>query len=305
MTFVYLTCYCSFAMLDCFDGYPFINPLLPLVSWKWYLTGLPIIGTIGYWILVVMINVGFGLLIQKYHQSLLLLLLLLFLFPVCFNIHKPVFPFPLDDIVYLQPSWNNLDLTPAQQFYQISRELDVIALRHHKVKIIVIPESGFSHNLWAWKDHLGAWICLDDVNLFIGAHRYDHDKKYNSLYHIKNGTIVSWYDKTHLVPCVERIPWLLRKVFTGLFTDGDEVFSYPHNDQDCGEMCGMQPVICSELFCDKKLPVDNRPILFICNDSWLSLDYAKQLAQRSAQLYGLRHNCAILYVGSYDMKLLQ
>jgi hypothetical protein len=50
--------------------------------------------------------------------------------------------------------------------------------------------------------------------------------------------------------------------------------------------------------------VQDKPILFICNDSWLALDYAKQLAKRSAKLYSLRYQVPLVYVGSYDYALL-
>jgi hypothetical protein len=80
------------------------------------------------------------------------------------------------------------------------------------------------------------------------------------------------------------------------------VFSYPAKNQK--NIGGFQPCICSELFFEKKKSAQSDPILFICNDAWLGLDYAKDLAKRSAQLYNLLHQVLIVYVGSYGMEII-
>lgn len=306
VTFLYISCYCSFAMFDCFDGYPFINPLLPLVSWIWYLRALPYIGLLSYWIMIILVNLAIVHLLEEPNVLAWLLLFGLLFFWIFLPLSnlKKTFPYDSDMIAYIKPTWNKGYLHEQEQFYAIARKLNELALKDSKIKIVVIPEAGFSHNLLAWNSQLSAWTDLfDDVHIFIGAHRCEGQSTYNSLYHIYNGEICGWYDKTHLVPFVERIPFLCRfiNVFDTLFAHN--YFSYPMSNQLDVEFLGFKPYICSEIFLKKNRSIESRPILFICNDSWLSLDYACNLAQRLAILYALSSDCAMIYVSSYCMKI--
>lgn len=307
VTFICITCYCSLAIFVCLDGYPFIHPLLPLVSWTWYIRPVAYFGTIAYVIIIVVVNVTVASLYRKVDGATLIFLLMLLGFPALFqpplykvNVHT-------SEMVYLQPAWNDTRLPSAHMFYEIARQLDCLALHNPHVKFVLIPESGFAYNLLDWRNRLDAWTSLfDDVTIFIGAHRHDKGKVFNSLYQINNGKIINYYDKSHLVPFVERMPdwvsWI--PVFNCVFTTHDQVFSYPIQDQAHVDVAGFQPFICSELFFEGKRPVQDKPILFICNDSWLALDYAKQLAKRSARLYSLRYQLPIVYVGSYDWEVI-
>lgn len=307
--FIYLTCYCSLAIVDCFEGYPFINPLLLLVSWNWYLRPICYFGSLYYWIVIIMINLILSKLVIKYDTNSLIFLVLLLFFPVLFQPPEVLSEFIDDEIAYLKPTWNDMDLTQAQKFYQISRQIDYLVLGSPDIKYIVIPESGFPHDLLAWESRLHVWTSLftKDTSILIGAHRRCESKVYNCLYQIdSDGKIVAWYDKSHLMAFVERIPWVFRKIsiFANLFTQDDAVFSYPAQDQEDISIVGCRPYICSELFFEAKRPVRDRPIVFICNDSWIGLPYARDLAKRSAQLYSLRYQVPILYVGSYDCEII-
>jgi apolipoprotein N-acyltransferase len=287
VTFICLTCYCSLAIFVCFDGYPFIHPLLPLVSWTWYIRPVAYFGTIVYVIVIVLVNLSIASLYRNVDRMTLIFLLVLLGFPALFQPPFTKIIINKCEMVYIQPLWNDRNFSPAQMFYEIARQLDCLAIDNPNVKFVLIPESGFAHDLMAWHDYLHAWTSLfDDVTIFIGGHRYEQEKVFNSLYHINNGRIVSYYDKNHLVPFVERIPgwisWI--PMFNCVFTTHDHVFSYPTKDQSDLIVAGFQPFICSELFFEAKRPVQDKPILFICNDSWLALDYAKQLAKRSAKL---------------------
>ena len=125
------------------------------------------------------------------------------------------------------------------------------------------------------------------------------------MYQLYDGQIVACYDKEHLMPFVERIvPWL-PFVLGNILTTQDRAFAYPTDDQSNLIMAGLQPVICSELFCGHKTIVADKPVLFICNDSWLSLHYAKELAKRHAKLQSLLNQVPIVYVGANDWEIMQ
>ena len=306
VTFICLTCYCSMALFDCFEGYPLINPLLPLVSWSWYLEPIVYLGTFSYWIIIVFVNVSIVSLYKKFDIKTLIFLMMLLGFPALFYRYSEKIIVKKDGIFYLQPTWNDRKFTPHQIFDAIGKQIDQLAMQHSNIKFVFIPESGFPCNLLHWGKKLDRWTSLlpDTTTIFIGAHRYHEGKVFNSLYQIQDGKIVQMYDKEHLMVCVERIPrWL--SISSGLFTTDDCVFSYPMHDQSNLIMAGFQPIICSELFYEKKKVVRGVPILFVCNDSWLSLDYAQQLGKRSARLCSLQYRLPIVYVGAYDWEIIQ
>lgn len=340
-TFMYLTCYCSLAICGCLEGYPFINPLLPLISLP-----APIfyISTLFSWFAIIVCNliaasVYNGSIGNAIKLSCLLLLCwsMVSIFDVKKNVKKVI---KKSDLVFVQPTWCTSDQTPAQTFYDIARKLDQIALSSPQAKYIVMPESAFPYNLMAFADRFEAWTSLfdpalqflsdDDVTIFIGGHYHDeHNHIFNSLYQISDGKIVGRYDKQHLVPFVERMPWFVQwiPILKNVFQDQSCWFSYPTEDQSDIVMEGFKPCICSELFftcpppCPPKLHAkagepwrrrkqnriacSDNPILFMCNDSWFKLKYIRDLAKRCVQLYALQHDVDIIYVGHYDMVHLQ
>jgi len=212
-----------------------------------------------------------------------------------------------NEMIYLQPTWNDQPLTQAQTFYEIGKRLDWIAIHYPTVKFVLIPESGFAYNLLDWENKLGAWTSLfsSETSIFIGAHRYEQDKKFNSLYQIQDGKIINWCDKNHLVPFVERIPWICKSipVLHNFFTDQHAVFSYPITKNR--KIGGFESIICSELFCKDIKPSQDAPILFICNDSWFCLDYAKELAMRCVKLYSMRYSVPVIFVGSDRFEIIE
>ncbi len=253
VTFICLTSYCSMAIFGCLEGYPFINPLLPLVSWSWYLGPIKYIGVINYWIIVICINLSIARLYIKFDIKILIFLIMLLSFPIMFSPFPKKINVKKNDFFYVQPTWHNQKLTAAQMFYRIGRELDLVAIDWPDITFIVLPESAFPYNLLDWQNKLDVWTSLfDNVTIFIGAHRYENGKKYNSLYQLSEGKIIAWYDKQHLMPFVERIvPWL-PSGFANILTTQDKVFSYPDHDQSNIIIAGFKPMICSELFCEQK-----------------------------------------------------
>ena len=296
----------SFAILDCFEGYYLANPLLPLVSWPWFMCPLFYFGELLYCVLLVLINLAFARLFIKPDGKSLIYLMILFCFPFFFQPPPSSIIVDCNEIVYLQPSWNDSNLKPAQKFYTISRKLDEIAERCPTVKYIVMPESSFSHSLLDWEDKLDAWTSLFSPStiIFIGSHRKDAvtGKIYNSLFVIQDGKIIGWYDKQHLVFFTERQPKLFKNwpILRDLFISSE--FSYSEQqDTWCGEF---QPAICSEIFCGMRKFKGDKPILFVCNDSWFGLSYARQLAKNAATLCAIKHGVPIVYVGSFDWGVL-
>ena len=297
----------SFAIVDCFEGYYLANPLIPLISWPWFMRPVFYFNELFYLILLVFINLAFARFFIKPDGTSLIFLGALFCFPVFFQPPPSSILVDCNEIVYLQPSWNEANLTPAQKFYTISRKLDEIALHRSAVKYVVMPESSFSHNLLEWEDKLDAWTSLFSPTtiIFIGAHRQNEaaGKIYNSLFAIQDGKIIGWYDKQHLVFFTERQPKLFKNwpILSNLFISNE--FSYPEQQNSwSGEF---QPAICSEIFCGIRQFKGDAPILFVCNDDWFGLGYARVLAKNAARLCAMKHGVPIMYVGSFDWDVLK
>jgi len=305
VTFILIINSLSFAIFDCFEGYYLSNPLLPLVSWTWFIRPIFYFGELFYWILLILINVSLASLLIKFDIKTLIFLIIFFCFPFLFQPRLSSIMINQDEIVYLQPVWNDDNLTSAQKFYAISRKLDEVAKHCPTVKYIVMPESSFSYNLLDWQGKLEAWssLFLSTTIIFIGAHRQEKgdDKIYNSLFAIQGGEIIGWYDKQHLVFFTERQPKLFKNwpIFSELFISDE--FNYPrHQNNWCNEF---QPAICSEIFCGMRSFRQDKPILFVCNDAWLGLGYACQLAKNAVRLCAMKHGVPIIYVGSVDLNI--
>ncbi|MDP3788499.1 MAG: hypothetical protein Q8Q60_04280 [Candidatus Chromulinivorax sp.] len=289
-----------------------MNPLLLLVSWTSWIRPVSYFGTISYWILIVLVNLSIANVYNRPTINSLIFIMLIICCPSMISLFvknkNDKFFIKKNEFFYVQPTWSDVHVDAAQTFYEIARRLDHIAMSDPEVKFVVIPESGFAYNLMGWENKLNVWTSLfDDVTIFIGGHFYDDcGNIFNSLYQISDGKIIARYDKQHLVPFVERMPswiqWI--PILKDVFIQDSCTFSYPEHDQSDVIMAGFQPRICSELFLNKNRPVNNKPILFICNDSWLALDYARNLAKRSAKLYSLQYQVPIVYVGSYDCQII-
>lgn len=310
VTFICLTRDCSLALCDCLEGYPLMCPLLPLLSWSWYIAPIRYVGGFFYVFIIVLINMIIASLYIKYEPISLIFLCGLFLFPVCFWVAPPRSSHAdPSTIAFVQPDWQAETLTAAELFYRIGRCLDTIAVQQPSVNLVLFPESSFPYNLMDWRDKLPAWTTLLDehTSIIIGAHRYQGSCIYNSVYQIVDGKIVAWYDKTHLMPFVERMPLVIEYLpwLQSLYCNQGRYFSYPCDDQADVAMMGYRPCICSELFLQKKKQVrTGQSLIFVCNDSWLGYDFAVELGLRCAQLYALEHSASILYVGSYFGKIL-
>ncbi|MGZ6250793.1 MAG: hypothetical protein ACXWL2_02090 [Candidatus Chromulinivorax sp.] len=302
VTFLYLICYCSLAIFGCFEGYCFANPLIPLIFIPWYIQPIYFFGTIWYWINIILINYIIAQLIMIKQKQYVFLLVIAFFWPLLCNVREYSNFMNLDDFIYVQPTWKKQTHTTAQMFYAISKKLNEIAQKNSNVKYIVFPESSFSDNLSLWQEHLSAWTenFSEETSLFIGAFRQNKTNLYNSLYEIKDGIIVNSYDKKHRMPYIERATWLDSINF---FEKERIYFSKEQKEQD-QEFDHFQPCICSELFCEIKKPQSTKPILFVCNDSWLYFDYMKNLAKYYVQLYGWRYKVPIVYVGYQGLYIL-
>lgn len=254
----------SLLLLGRVEGYPFLNPLIPLAKYKWFLVFYT------------------------------------FLFNGNFNL--PNLDLKGCKVVYLKPvvkSFNQRpeDLSPIMVGQKIYHELSSLNLEKYSSYenvIVVSPETAYPFPLNKNLDQIKLWNCAMPKNchFLLGSQRETGAKLFQTAYWLHGCRISDFYDKKHCVPFVEkthsfwkRIPWanniFLKK--TSPFQKGKikgEVF-------EISKDLNIQPQICSEFFCDNNLhksKSDNTIVFLFVNDSWF-LNYFKSIL---GQIYYLK-----------------
>lgn len=196
------------------------------------------------------------------------------------------------------PNIDNLSDNCAIRVQQVGTCIAQHSYKETDTCIIILPETTFPHNLKDYQDTLPSWCdCHEDIHLILGAHEKQGEKTYNCAYHIYNGEIVQIYKKSHLVPFFEYIPAIFNRYLIGeVFTSKKSTFSYPeHDNSDIFLINGekYQLFICSELYQGSKIPAPRTQILFIGNNYWFCMDYAKKLAELYVDYFAWWHGCAV------------
>ena len=259
------------------EGYPFINPLVPLAKYKWFLC------------------------VYGFACSLF------------FPGRQPV---ALDDykICYIQPTYKagqrpNLHAV-GQGIYHALCNLELETFSDaYKDLIVVAPESAFPFCLNKQKKYVRMWgaVLPGNSHFFIGAHRRKKEgstKKYfQSVFWLHRGLIMQAYDKKHLVPFVETMPvkWNTYAWAHGLFLKDVYAFSTPCDCVDdnlfrVAEHLCVAPKICSELFfCSERVLEQANLVLLFVNDSWF-MGYIKDIMRSLAQLAAAQRGVPVVYV---------
>jgi len=346
-----VTCYGYFYLLEnyalCFlgriEGYPFLNPLIPLINFKLFTKALILAG----------ILFGRGVdsydsgVISQNHSSL--------------NGAERAKPGCVE-FIYLKPdSCLSNDRSSDQNFvsyeYQIYRKLCDLKLWNrrdeNKQFIIFSPESSFPFPLNTHPDVVELWsnVLPDNAHLFIGTQYRLNGKICQAVCWLNMRRIKNFYVKRHCVPFVEKIPRFYKKLKTiqdvflsRVFPEGVSQFSrvkkfkqQNYFEFNCSTSRDLHashvlhneitfiPQICSEMFFVSKYKtfsdiamansVDGQDrqqavqphspyIIFFVNDSWF-VGYFKEIMQDGARLKALLSGIPLIYVGHDGLKIFK
>jgi len=172
--------------------------------------------------------------------------------------------------------------------------------------ILLMPESSFSFPLNQLKKYLSLWDCSSKL-LLIGSHRYEENRLYNTLYCIKEGAIIDFYDKNHRMVFTEQIPPLWAD-FPGadtLFLSNAVPFcaGSSKNIINLPALGAVRPLICSELFFNAKQLKSEQIYLCLVNDSWFFSSYLSNLMVLQAKTVAITKKSIVIYC-SYRHQLL-
>ncbi len=231
---------CIFGRLE---GYPFLNPLIPLAEYRPFLWLVAKFGVLVRWI---MFGGAFAM--------------------------TPLTPGDIR-LVYLSPlkGEQNNAVAVGQRVYHKLATVHQPFLCHPgrdpgsiffhiktaKPLIIVAPESFYQFSLNKHPKQVALWASVipDDASLIIGTQKSVGNKIYQSAALMQCGLINKYYVKHHCVPFVEKIPKFCKRMASlrDMFLQNADEFSrgktlMVNSFFDIGQDVRLIPQICSEFF---------------------------------------------------------
>lgn len=276
--------YFSLFIFGRLEGYSFLNPLIPLARYK------------------------IVLLILSWVTTLLYVPEQLF--------DKQVLQTSIYHLIHVKPKKSGICSRDVQElFHQVARKAENNQHATSKV-LLVLPESSFPFPINNMKSvfSLLSTPLKDNMHLLIGSQYENNDGKlYQSIYWLKSEGVVGRYNKTHVVPFVEKMPSFFKKctILKNIFLQKScELSSSEQNDFSNKEFhiddnLLIIPCICSELFFTKnvnnfvtyrKMNHKDVKIFFFVNDSWF-VHYFQKIMNNLTYIKSALIGLPIVYIG--------
>lgn len=176
------------------------------------------------------------------------------------------------------------------------------------ISYIIWPETAMPYGIFINKSDLGnKEINIDFLNnktLIIGAIRIDRNNKkiFNSIIFVKNGKIIDYYDKKHLVPFGEYIPLrnILPKFLNSIIGDIDiskskENIKTIFVDEN---LYDISPIICYEAIFNNLINKKTRLIINVTNDAWFGKTSGPYQHFETLKFRALENNATVVRVAN-------
>ncbi|MCK4517883.1 hypothetical protein KAT92_03845 [Candidatus Babeliales bacterium] len=217
--------------------------------------------------------------------------------------------------IYLYPSQNK---NMHEAATEIKRQIKSLNLKKQAKSYdcicVVGPESTFPFYLNQHKEYVSWWMSglPENVSLTLGAYSQEKQKNYQSVYNLKAGLIKIRYDKSHRIVFAEKFPrWLKKNKWAGgLFLKNKQSIKKGKNISEeqlfqLAPNLSLTTLICSELFFIStgellKRAKDRDFCVAFVNDSWF-VPYFRKIMMLSARLKTLFLGKRILYVGHFSL----
>lgn len=279
------------------EGYPFSNPLIPLINIK------------SIQLLIIHTNYPCALFVLFLLQSIFVFIKKCLLKLIYIVVILCCILMPDNTIIQSSPDFLSL-ITPLTMQFSDSKEssFPLEYLQQHSAhnldkKIIISPESAFyCYSLFNSKSLQK--LNSPGVTYILGSFSQHDHGTYNTLYLICNGTIIDTHSKQHTLlnesipDILSFIPGITKPYKKGFFIKK----APPKHDVWNFELFTLEPYICSELFCHSH-PIHplqkNSMLLVCCNDSWFTdwTRYAAHLMVQDATFKALLWQKNIIYIG--------
>ena len=278
-------------------GYPFINPLIPLVQYKSF------VYLLSYLLVFFNFIEDSRLQINKIDLENKLENKNVFVLSIPESKKEIVFfRLILDEKRAGKNRQEDNALEVAVKIYEklVELNLDKIVKDYEHI-CVVSPEGTFPFALNKKLEFVELWskALPRQAHFLLGSIRIEGDNLFQSVYWINTGRIISFYDKNHRVPFTEKIPrfckhckWIKSFFFpNNLFFKKGHIKEY-QNSFDILPKVAIIPTICSELFFNstnqfhKRIAKIDGKYGIICvfiKDSWY-VDYFQNVICLAAQL---------------------
>lgn len=305
--FFYIIKFHSMWIFGIYNGYCFGSPLVVFAEYPWLLSSLSTFGEFGLFLLLIIGQMSIALALTEKNYKYLMGLLSFAPFFVGYTVPSidTILPSYVHTIGYVAPP---LLRDPLEKARHIDFQIAGLLNKFPHIKHIIMPESSLSLSINCYPElieRLTTHSRNKDINLFIGAYRKDKEKRYNSLYLIRNGMIKNYYDKQLRMPFMEYVPfpWNYCSGFKDLFLknwNGFEISQNSVNQLRMTPQLTLIPCICSELFLGSDEKFCNfhstMPILVVTNDAWFSTDYLKHLMFLYARFKSILYKKDVIFV---------
>lgn len=270
-------------------GYPFLNPLIPLVKYKFFCFLFSVL-------------LGSSIVPQFYHLPKEGDLIL--------NHGKDTYAF-----CYLPPCTRR---TERGCFLQMCDHLKNLQLQkrsqNYDAVFLLGPETTYPYRFNNKNWLLRRWgdLLPSNTHMLLGSAYVIKTakiplkvriKRHQSVYWLKGCLIMQRYDKTHRVPFTEKLPsyWKRKKWARSLFDD--RVFIKKGKNKSgtlfhLTSTFSMRPILCSELFMKYDLDCSGKPDFLVAfvNDDWFC-GYFRRILLMLARYRGIMLGKSLVYVG--------
>lgn len=280
------------------EGSPLFNPLVPLAYFPWTLHCLYWFSDIGMLVVLFAMQIALvDLWRYKTVQSACTLVGCMMIMACGYwtvSYQKEI----QHTFVTVCPWWYG-EGNPMFTGYRMSHDICTTMQKNKNASMIIMPESTFCGDVKEYKNFVPIWCdSAEDVPILFGAHLAESGFAHNAILLLHNNIFLFCYRKQHFMPLIERSIWIERFLGQSLMSS---TLLYPPitQDQDLLKIDGImfQIFICSEFFFEAK-PVKGYPIMLLWNESWLQLDYAKQLAVFFINYFEKKYRVPILHMST-------
>lgn len=284
--------------LGSLEGAPTLNPLVLISQYKILVAPLYYVGDTG--MLTFLFGIQNYIAQQKFKSISMYIFILIMIGGICWLFQKNTNYVTMPKTLIIIPWWYNQKKGAMFDAYRLTHDL-ICNIRNKDIKIILTPESTFCFDLYEYNRFISLWSeSADNIPILLGTHVACQGYTHNALLLLHNKKIVRSYFKTHTAPFLERTTFverIFKKTFLSKETIPQRIIEKKQNDLLVIDTKVYQLFMCSEFFMEAK-KVWSYPILLVWNDTWLSCDYAKNLAMRFIEYFELKYGVRVFHIAT-------
>jgi len=287
------------------EGNPLFHPTLALAHMPDMLSLLPLIGKIGYTILIMLpaALAAYTIMIPRIHHAMWVLITMTpWLISRQVHVSESAPRDHLSRITVIPIMFpHSMDIDDIMSM--ANSTMQMAHATYPQTETYIFPESAFHRG--DMQQHASRWNTPDTTRIIYGAFSWLDTMYCNTLAAVEDGNIVYQFRKRHAMPLTERIPYLLDYPWlrNQYCHEEPEIRASAEARKPLTVLNGVScvPYICSELFM-QEYPDDDHPwlaVLFVGQDMWLRhtmSSYISDLMLAHARVRAMTWHRPIIYI---------